>query len=70
MMMVGIESSRNGVVKTLKDELRRLLRPVSTIAQVVRIIKMDGKDKAIVRVNVNNSWFYSVGRLSGIRTCC
>ena len=57
MMMVVMESIRNGVVKTLKDELRRLLRPVSTIAQVVRIIKMDGKDKAIIRVNVNNSQF-------------
>ena len=38
------------VVRSLRDELHRLLLPSWSIAQVIKVVKMDGKNKAIVKV--------------------
>ena len=41
---------RSSVVRSLQEEVRRLLMPCCSIAQVIRVVKMDGKNKAIVKV--------------------
>ena len=37
-------------VRGLQDEIRRLLAPSWSIAQIIKVVKMDGKNKAIVKV--------------------
>ena len=39
------------LVRGLQDEIRRLLAPSWSIAQIIKVVKMDGKNKAIVKVS-------------------
>ena len=42
-------------VRGLQDEIRRLLAPSWSIAQIIKVVKMDGKNKAIVKVYIRFS---------------
>ncbi|KAK8794943.1 hypothetical protein WA538_005087 [Blastocystis sp. DL] len=56
--MERLERQRNQLnteVRSLQEEVRRLLMPSCSIAQVIRIVKMDGKNKAIVKDGLMDS---------------
>lgn len=56
-------------MRELQEELRRLMMTSWTIAQVIKVVKMDGKNKAIVKVDERGQC-YALGKLAGFGKRC